>query len=47
MRHLTLGAFIGMAAGFLLTVLSRAGTVSVDEVWDDVGLAMRVNGRVR
>ena len=34
MRHLTLGALIGMAAGFVLTVLSRAGTVSVTDVHD-------------
>ena len=49
MRRLTLavGAVLTTGLTALLTVIACSGgtTQVVDEVWDDVGLAMRVNGK--
>lgn len=46
MRHLTLGAVVGMVTTWCCIVLANAGAVQVeDKTWDDVGLAMRVNGK--
>jgi len=48
MNRLTLavGAVLTTGLTALLTVIACSGVVQVeDEVWDDVGLAMRVNGK--